>query len=278
MIVKKRFHRKRNEAGFTLAELTVGIGVGIIVFSMAIAFLISFATSSFQANAKSDVTNIARVSLTDVLKQVSSAATIPDCAQWKNQTWADDVRNSPILKTIDNLKNNCIQLVNTGTALRTALDNAVCWNKAVDAAGSTMIFPDKIACMYKGNAAGTGSGAICHDSSRKDLDTIYFSECNNGTNTPLNTRIVASLGPHSATATATLPARKALFKYVNYDSSINPSGASTDKILKVNVNAEISYENGRFVSGAKDYSVYKYSSTIQLAGMRAYLETGAYGS
>lgn len=281
MISKKISLRKKNEAGFTLAELVVGISVGIVVFSMAIAFLISFASSSYQANAKSEVTGTARVAITDILKQVSSAATIPDCAQWKSESLAKNVRDNPIIfKTTDNLKNNCIQLVNTGNVLRVAEDNAICWNKAVDSAGSTITFPDKISCIWRGDAAVTN--AICSDigPSRSDPDTLYVAECNMGSATPTSSGIVANLGPHNASPTSAnnFPLRKPLFKYVNYDSTINPSGASMTKILKVSVNAEISYDNGRFKNGQKDYSVYKYSSTIQLAGMRAYLETGAYGS
>lgn len=263
----KMLKNRKDQNGFSLAELTVGMGVGAIVFALAISFLVSFNTSAYRADAKSDVTNKARVTLTAVLKQVSSASTIPTCAQWKNQ----QAESNPALA---DLKSDCLELINGSQALRVAKDNIVCWNKAVNASGSEILFPDKFACLYRG-----GSGEFCADTSKTDKDVVYSTECtSNGLVVAGSTKIVAELGPHAPGSNPNLPVRDKLFTYINYDNTPFVSGGNTSKILKVSMNAGISYENGDFENGQKDYSVYKYSSTIQIASVRAFVEMGAYGS
>ena len=267
---------KKDQKGFTLAELTVAMGVGAIVLSMAIAFLVSFASTSYQANAKSDVTNSSRLAITRVLKDVSGATSLPDCAQWKNQQVATDSKN-PALNTLEFKKRNCIQLISSSTTLAWAQPKAVCWYKTTETnTGSGVVFPDRMACLYKGDAP-----APCKLAANSDKETIYTSQCTIGsavTLIPNTSKIVADLGPHkdSAASPGNLPVRAPLFKYVNYDTSAFNGNVS--KVLKINLNASISYENGRFVGGQKDYGVYKFSSTIQLSGMRAFLESGAYGN
>lgn len=269
--------RKRNEEGFSLAELTVGIGVGAVIFSMAIAFLVTFASTSFQANAKSEVSGSARLALTNVLKQVSSAASLPECAQWKNKTIAEQVRaNRALYNTISNKKNNCIELVNGSQSLLRAESYQLCWYKTTELNSSSgVVFPDRVACIFTG-----GNGSLCKAGSQTDPDMLYISECAAGTpSSPISgtSKIVTELGLHkSAGGAGRAPIRTPIFTYINYDSST--FATNTDKVLKVSVNAEVSYENGRFVAGEKDYSVYRFASTIQLSGMRAFLESGAYGN
>ena len=270
----KMLKNRKDQNGFSLAELTVGMGVGAIVFALAISFLISFNTSAFRADAKSEVTNKARTTLTAVLKQVSSASTMPTCAQWKNQR----AESNPATA---NIRTDCLELVNGSVALRVAKDNVVCWNKAVNSSGSEILFPEKFSCLYRG-----ASGEFCADLTKTDKDLLYSTECTSSGGSaiviPGSTKIVAELGPHGPGSNPNLPTRDKLFTYVNYDNSrydpTTPPFNNTSKILKVNMNAGISYENGGFEDGQKDYSVYKYSSTIQIASVRAFVEMGAYGS
>lgn len=273
----KRIYSSRNEDGFTLAELTVGIMVGVIVFSMAIAFLVSFATASYRANAKSDITNSSRIAISSILKEVSSASSNPGCVQWKNKNAAG---NTSQHSNLDFKKANCIQLVNSSESLAVAADNALCWYKTTeDSDDTSIVIPDKVSCLYRGDA---NADALCKTLSFTDPDTLYLSTCQRSTlsRKPTSSRIIANLGPHSApgTPSGNLPERKKLFTYIQYDSNILPSNGTTEKILKVNIKVEVSYENGNYKNGLKDYSIYRFSSTIQLSNMRAYLEAGAYGS
>ena len=273
MMFRRIESKRTDENGFSLAELLVGMMVGAVIFTLAIAFLVSFSTTSIRANARSEIANNARIGLTKSLKELSGAAPMPGCGQWKNVASVPALGVRP---TIDQLKNKCTDLINTSEVLRQAEDNSVCWNKSKEVSSNTaVIFPDKYGCLYRGDGR-----PLCGAAGSADI--IYYAECNINSTVPISgtSKIIADLGPHKATgAPGNLPDRVNLFKYVTYDSSAFTVGyTATDKVLKVTLNANISYENGSSNSLGKEYSIYKFSSTIQLSGMRAFLETGAYGS
>lgn len=283
--MKKLLNSRKRDDGFTLVEVSVAMFTGIIVFGFAISFLVSFSSASYQAKAKSQVTAPARNAMTRTLKDVANAANTPACAQWNKNTISV---GTPV--DISNAK-NCVELYNTQNVIVKAQDYAVCWNLSKVSSGTTntITFPEKIGCLFARESTGT-SQPICKAASQTQWDTLYYSECNNDSAKGFiagSDRLIADLGPHQhiglPSEQAMAPPQEArLFTYVNYDASKFLTSPPYDysKILKITVRISIAYENGKYdpVTTKKDYSTYIFLQTIQLNGMKAFLETGAYGS
>jgi type II secretory pathway pseudopilin PulG len=264
--------KKRNQDGFTIVELCIAMSVGIIVFAFAMSFLVSFALSAEQLKSKDDVTQESRIALTAVLKDLGSAANLPKCVQGSTaQVTQSEISEPNLVNNLD----KCAEFVSTSQVLSVADGYTVCWYLSEASTTTSVAYPSKTACLFTGNS----STALCKGASQIDIDTIYYNECNTAgfSIVPNKARNVADLGIHKrAGVPARAPVQQPVFGFVNNDGSVFASG-SLNKVLKVNVNVSMSYENGKYVNGDKDYSVYRFSQTIQLSGMKAFLEAGNYG-
>ena len=271
--LKKNKLTNQNQDGFSLVELSVAMLVGIIVFAFAITFLVSFSSSSIKASAKSEVTSKARVAMTRILKDVSNSANVPGCASWTNSTYNE---STPV--TSSNI-DECVELFSTSKSIVYAMDYSLCWYLSIDGSYSsgTITYPTKQACLFAKNG-NTFDPVPCKASSQNSAEILYYAECDLSGSVKSD-RIIAELGPHAGRVDS-VPNAVAkdtrLFQYTNYDSSDFNFGAN-NKILKITVRISLSYENGKFVNDKKDYSSYIFLQSIELSGVKAFLETGAYG-
>lgn len=279
MKVKYRYYllEHNSQGGFSLIELMVAMLIGIIVFGFAVSFLVSFSSASYQANAKSSVTVTARNSMTRVLKDAGSAANMPACALW------DDNRAEQKIHSASDVK-HCVELINTSESISIAQKYSMCWYLSDFSTNTkdSITYPKKTACLFAmdGNSFDAG---ICRAANQNQPDVLYYAECNTGSTTPISNRIVAELGPHqghTSSVSNAEPKDASLFTYITYDSSnfIYNNPLSTSKISKISVRVTLSYENGKYVADKKDYSSYVFLQSIQLAGVKAFLETGPYGN
>ena len=266
---------KREQNGFSLIELMIATLISVIVFGFAVTFIVSFSSASYQASAKKDVTTQGRVAMSRVLKDVSGASNIPTCNQYKTQQAT--LAASTDTNYFKNNPEKCDEIINGSQVISVAGGSTVCWYISDVAQNTSIIYPSKFACLFAGNS----TTSTCIKSNQNDPDTLYYNECNTGSSTPIanSSSIVVNLGPHKelTSSPGRMPVREPLFSYFSYDNSPFDS-VNYNKILKITMQVKLSYENGKNIGGNKDYSTYDFSQTIQLSGMKAYLETGAYGN
>lgn len=307
--------KHRTDTGFTLIEVLVGVLVGAIVMTCAIAVLVSTNRAGAKLLSKQEVSQSTRVALTQILKSLGSGQSMLRCAVWSDSDtqneYNDYLADEGSVTSFD--PDECLEYYENGTVVVFALNNTVCWNKDVTPGDTSEVDfsrPPRMECLFRGGAGsfatydgdgnniGSSVPMPCTDlTDGTQDDLLYYAECQvddagfNYFTSPKDVtnedwRVVDDTKREVIDLVNEVPDslarkhRKNIFSYTKVTGGTPnlEDGTDISDIEFVDVNIGVTYFTGNTAhDGNKETAVYRFSQTVLLQGMKAYSDQGAYG-
>ncbi len=308
--------RREYDGGFTLVELLVGIFVGAVVLTMAIAIVVSTNRTSIQLMSRQEVSQSTRVAMTQVLKSLGSAQSLLNCRVWstsadseayqeyRNQVNAWDGSGSLSITATLPSGDSCQEYFETGDVLVYVSKNAVCWNKDLTEGTGIITFSEapQIACLVKpSDLAGDTPPCFSGTGIESTSESLHYYECRAGSSTyfmePVhfirssfsfiensNRELVrftpGGNGVSEFLASVDNPLGDSIFSFERTDGSthalLDPRDTKNIEVVYITLDILYRAAGGSGINDS-DFNVYRFSQKILLQGARAFLEQGAFG-